>query len=63
MAYIDSKIEECKDSLKGIVNASQIEKKIIDLDFDGDKFDSWAKTLMPSDTKYSGIKDFEWNTT
>jgi len=23
MAYIDSKIEECKDSLKGIVNVSK----------------------------------------
>lgn len=61
--YIDSKIEECKDSLAGVVTASQIEKKIIDLDFDGDKFDDWAKTLMPSDKKYAGVKEFEWNNT
>lgn len=58
VAYIDSKIEEFKIPLKGIVTESQIEKKIIDCDFDGDKIDKWATTLMPRDNKYAGASEF-----
>ena len=41
---------------------SQIEKKIIELDFDGDKIDKWAASLAPKVSK--GFKgDNEWSTT
>ena len=48
--------------LNGIVQDSQIEEKIIELDFDDDKINKWAATLAPKDAKKSKGEN-QWNTT
>ena len=63
--FVNERIENFKNDshLKDLVNADQIEKKCIDLDFDPVKFDSWAASLVQTDKRLQGLADFEWNET
>ena len=48
--------------LKGIVNESQVDKKIIELDFESEKINKWVASLAPKDAKkFKG--ENEWNIT
>lgn len=47
--FIDEKVAANTVKLKGIVSASAIEQKCIDLDFDNKDFEDWVRSLIVTD--------------
>jgi hypothetical protein len=63
LTVLNLKKNEWKDSLKGVVTEAAIDRKIISLDFDEEKIDKWANSLIQKDSRVKGLQVFEWNDT
>ena len=61
--YLKNKVEDLSPKLEGVVTGDQIQKKCIEMDFDDDKIELWAKSLIQNDKRVKGLKEFEWNAT
>jgi hypothetical protein len=49
--FIEAKIEQNGDKLKGIVDSVAIEKKCRELEFDDKKFSDWVNSLIVIDER------------
>lgn len=61
--FVDDRIKESHEKLKGLVTKLQIEEKCIALDFSAEKFEEWVASLCQVDNRVAGMAAYEWNDT